>query len=86
MSEKISGKIKAGSAKAFLLETEIQQGKVEEIWIPKSQLEFPKNYTIQVCISDFIAFNKGFITEEEFKQRQADGKGRYPKKEDNCPF
>ena len=85
MSEKISGKIKAGSAKAFLFEFEFN-GKQYEEWVPKGQLEFPRNYTIDVCLSDYICWKKGLITEEEFKQRQADGKGRYPKKEDNCPF
>lgn len=64
MSEKIKGKIIASSPKAVYLDTEIGQK-----WIPFYSLWWPKNYTIEICISDKIAKDKGFITEEEYNER-----------------
>lgn len=64
MSEKITGKIIASSPKAVLLETE-----TGEKWIPFYSLWWPKHYTVSICISDKMAKEKGFITEEEYEER-----------------
>jgi DNA-directed RNA polymerase subunit E'/Rpb7 len=81
MGEKVRGKIKAGSEKAVFLEID---GK--EIWIPKSQIEYPKNYTIEIVISDWIAMNKGVISEEEYNERKASYPKKTATKDDNVPF
>lgn len=81
MSEQIKGRIKVGCGKNyknFLVETD----EYGEIWIPKGQVDWPKNHSIKIWISDWIAWKKEIITEEEFNSRQ----GNRQKKEDELPF
>lgn len=68
MPEEIKGKINVGCGKdqkAFLVETEAYG----EIWIPKSQIAWEKYYNIRIWITDWIAWQKGIITEEEYNKR-----------------
>jgi hypothetical protein len=86
MPEKIRGKIVAGSEKAVLLETEVK-GKTEEVWIPKSQIAWEKNWTVEIVLKDFIANAKGFISDEEFAKREAENKKQQEQPEQpNLPF
>lgn len=84
MPEEIKGKIKVGCPNdklAFLVETE-EQG---EMWIPKSQVAWEKNYNIRIWITDWIAWKKGIITEEEYNIRVGTNKQQSQEQQD-VPF
>lgn len=81
MPEQVKGKIKAPSGKAVLIETE----DYGDIWIPYGQIEWPKNYSIKIWVSDFIANAKKMISDEELERRRAEEKKDNPAQE-NLPF
>lgn len=66
MAELIEGKmVGPGTEKAFLMEID---GR--EVWITKRFIEPMKGFKAIFPISDWMAWKKGLITEEEFNKRR----------------
>lgn len=80
MAELIQGKMIAGTKDAILMEID---GMAENIWISKKQIDCKKGFKAVFAITDWYAWVKGLMSEDEYNRRKAGYQHKQPNPREN---